>query len=94
MAFSLRGLQRVLLRKDTCLFVCLSYNLDLEEKRDGLNWSDHKTLPLSEQGTLCVTGPNQVTVILLFPPRYVVVAIYLKVKAAAGRKFVCDRNTS
>ncbi|XP_034389640.1 membrane-associated guanylate kinase, WW and PDZ domain-containing protein 3 [Cyclopterus lumpus] len=35
------------------------YNLDLEEKREGLNWSDHKTLPLSEQGTLCVTGPNQ-----------------------------------
>ncbi|XP_034441295.1 membrane-associated guanylate kinase, WW and PDZ domain-containing protein 3-like isoform X2 [Hippoglossus hippoglossus] len=35
------------------------YNLDLEEKRDGVNWSDHKTLPLSEQGTLCVTGPNQ-----------------------------------
>ncbi|XP_044026154.1 membrane-associated guanylate kinase, WW and PDZ domain-containing protein 3 isoform X2 [Siniperca chuatsi] len=35
------------------------YNLDVEEKREGLNWSDHKTLPLSEQGTLCVTGPNQ-----------------------------------
>ncbi|XP_039972443.1 membrane-associated guanylate kinase, WW and PDZ domain-containing protein 3 isoform X1 [Xiphias gladius] len=35
------------------------YNLDLEEKREGVNWSDHKTLPLSEQGTLCVTGPNQ-----------------------------------
>ncbi|XP_067442666.1 membrane-associated guanylate kinase, WW and PDZ domain-containing protein 3-like isoform X1 [Thunnus thynnus] len=35
------------------------YNLDLEEKTDGVNWSDHKTLPLSEQGTLCVTGPNQ-----------------------------------
>ncbi|CAK6972921.1 membrane-associated guanylate kinase%2C WW and PDZ domain-containing protein 3-like isoform X1 [Scomber scombrus] len=35
------------------------YNLDLEEKIDGVNWSDHKTLPLSEQGTLCVTGPNQ-----------------------------------
>ncbi|XP_018539385.1 membrane-associated guanylate kinase, WW and PDZ domain-containing protein 3 isoform X2 [Lates calcarifer] len=35
------------------------YNLDLEEKREGVNWSDHKNLPLSEQGTLCVTGPNQ-----------------------------------
>lgn len=32
----------------------------MEDKRDGGNWSDHKTLPLSEQGTLCVTGPNQV----------------------------------
>ncbi|KAM4741735.1 membrane-associated guanylate kinase, WW and PDZ domain-containing protein 3 isoform 3-T3 [Anableps anableps] len=36
-----------------------SYNLDLEDKRDGVNWSDHKTLPPGEQGTLCVTGPNQ-----------------------------------
>uniref|UniRef100_A0A8D3A3I6 Membrane-associated guanylate kinase, WW and PDZ domain-containing protein 3 n=1 Tax=Scophthalmus maximus TaxID=52904 RepID=A0A8D3A3I6_SCOMX len=35
------------------------YNLDLEERRDGVSWSDHNTLPLSEQGTLCVTGPNQ-----------------------------------
>ncbi|KAA8593233.1 hypothetical protein FQN60_009349 [Etheostoma spectabile] len=35
------------------------YNLDLEEKREIVNWSDHKTLPLCEQGTLCVTGPNQ-----------------------------------
>ncbi|XP_026203646.1 membrane-associated guanylate kinase, WW and PDZ domain-containing protein 3 [Anabas testudineus] len=35
------------------------YNLDVEEKREGVNWSDHKTLSLSEQGTLCVTGPNQ-----------------------------------
>ncbi|XP_071350166.1 membrane-associated guanylate kinase, WW and PDZ domain-containing protein 3 isoform X1 [Trachinotus anak] len=35
------------------------YNLDLEEKREGVNWSDHKTLSLSEQGTLCVTGTNQ-----------------------------------
>ncbi|XP_078026564.1 membrane-associated guanylate kinase, WW and PDZ domain-containing protein 3 isoform X1 [Epinephelus lanceolatus] len=35
------------------------YNLDLDEKREGVNWSEHKTLPLSEQGTLCVTGPNQ-----------------------------------
>ncbi|XP_075952873.1 membrane-associated guanylate kinase, WW and PDZ domain-containing protein 3 [Anarhichas minor] len=35
------------------------YNLDLEEKRDGVNWSEHRTLSHSEQGTLCVTGPNQ-----------------------------------
>ncbi|KAM7423092.1 hypothetical protein PAMA_010900 [Pampus argenteus] len=35
------------------------YNLDLEDKTDGVNWSDHKSLPLSEQGMLCVTGPNQ-----------------------------------
>jgi len=47
------------------LFWFFSYNLDLEEKREGLNWSDHKTLPLSEQGTLCVTGPNQVRQVLL-----------------------------
>ncbi|XP_029989383.1 membrane-associated guanylate kinase, WW and PDZ domain-containing protein 3 isoform X2 [Sphaeramia orbicularis] len=39
--------------------VVQSYNLDLDEKRDGINWSDHNALPLSEQGTLCVTGPNQ-----------------------------------
>ncbi|KAM9409757.1 membrane-associated guanylate kinase, WW and PDZ domain-containing protein 3 [Pholidichthys leucotaenia] len=36
-----------------------SYNLDLEEKGEGVNWSEHKTLPLGETGTLCVTGPNQ-----------------------------------
>ncbi|XP_032405172.1 LOW QUALITY PROTEIN: membrane-associated guanylate kinase, WW and PDZ domain-containing protein 3 [Xiphophorus hellerii] len=35
------------------------YNLDMEDKRDVVNWSDHKTLPPGEQGTLCVTGPNQ-----------------------------------
>ncbi|KAM4612945.1 membrane-associated guanylate kinase, WW and PDZ domain-containing protein 3 [Polymixia lowei] len=35
------------------------YNLDFDEKREGVNWTDYKTLPLSEQGTLCVTGPNQ-----------------------------------
>ncbi|XP_074524453.1 membrane-associated guanylate kinase, WW and PDZ domain-containing protein 3 isoform X1 [Halichoeres trimaculatus] len=35
------------------------YNLDMEEKREGVNRSDHKSLSLSEQGTLCVTGPNQ-----------------------------------
>ncbi|XP_073324491.1 membrane-associated guanylate kinase, WW and PDZ domain-containing protein 3 [Pagrus major] len=34
------------------------YNLDMEEKREAVNWSDHKSLSL-EQGTLCVTGPNQ-----------------------------------
>lgn len=39
--------------------VCCSYNLDMEEKRDAVNWSDHKSLSL-EQGTMCVTGPNQV----------------------------------
>ncbi|KAM6928054.1 membrane-associated guanylate kinase, WW and PDZ domain-containing protein 3 [Xenentodon cancila] len=33
------------------------FNLDLEDKRDGLNRSDHKAL--GEMGTLCVTGPNQ-----------------------------------
>lgn len=32
----------------------------MEEKRDGVSWPDHKALPLNEQGTLCVTGPNQV----------------------------------
>ncbi|XP_034021721.1 membrane-associated guanylate kinase, WW and PDZ domain-containing protein 3 isoform X2 [Thalassophryne amazonica] len=37
-----------------------SYNFDLDEKKEGANWSDHKTLAPSEQGTLCVTGPNQV----------------------------------
>lgn len=41
-------------------YLYFSYNLDVEEKRDGVNFSDHKTLPLSEQGALCVTGPNQV----------------------------------
>ncbi|XP_029006132.1 membrane-associated guanylate kinase, WW and PDZ domain-containing protein 3 isoform X2 [Betta splendens] len=35
------------------------YNLDGEEKREGVNWSDNKALPLGEQGALCVTGPNQ-----------------------------------
>uniref|UniRef100_A0A3B4Z0V1 Membrane-associated guanylate kinase, WW and PDZ domain-containing protein 3 n=1 Tax=Stegastes partitus TaxID=144197 RepID=A0A3B4Z0V1_9TELE len=35
------------------------YNLDLEEKSEGVNWSDHKNLPLGELGTMCVTGPNQ-----------------------------------
>ncbi|CAL8336862.1 unnamed protein product [Lota lota] len=36
-----------------------SYNLDSEEKRDTLSWSDYSSLPRAEQGTLCVTGPNQ-----------------------------------
>ncbi|KAM6980866.1 membrane-associated guanylate kinase, WW and PDZ domain-containing protein 3 [Aplochiton taeniatus] len=36
------------------------YNLDLEEKGEAGSWADYKTLPLSEQGTLCVTGPKQV----------------------------------
>lgn len=54
--------------------VCCSYNLDFEEKSDGVNWSDHKTLPLSDQGTLCVTGPNQVRIIILFLPLYAVLA--------------------
>uniref|UniRef100_A0A8C8D1S9 Membrane-associated guanylate kinase, WW and PDZ domain-containing protein 3-like n=1 Tax=Oncorhynchus tshawytscha TaxID=74940 RepID=A0A8C8D1S9_ONCTS len=28
-------------------------------KREGVTWADYKTLPLSEQGTMCVTGPKQ-----------------------------------
>ncbi|CAL8382044.1 unnamed protein product [Boreogadus saida] len=36
-----------------------SYNLDSEEKRDTLSWSDYNSLPRADQGTLCVTGPNQ-----------------------------------
>lgn len=44
--------------------VCCSYNMDLEENRDAVNYSDFKTLPLSEQGALCVTGPNQVRILL------------------------------
>lgn len=63
--------------------VCFSYNLDVEEKREGVNWSDHKTLPLSEQGTLCVTGPNQVRIMSLFLPSYcmlVVLATVLRLK--------------
>ncbi|CAB1314866.1 unnamed protein product, partial [Coregonus sp. 'balchen'] len=41
------------------------YNLDLEEKREGVTWADYKTLPLSEQGTMCVTGPKQARLISL-----------------------------
>lgn len=37
----------------------------MEDKRDVVNWPDHKTLPPGEQGTLCVTGPNQVTINIL-----------------------------
>ncbi|XP_061543155.1 membrane-associated guanylate kinase, WW and PDZ domain-containing protein 3-like isoform X2 [Phycodurus eques] len=46
------------------------YNLDLEDKRDGISWSEHKNIPV-EQGALCVTGPNQgcVTVELDRSPR-------------------------
>uniref|UniRef100_A0A8C9QYM2 Membrane associated guanylate kinase, WW and PDZ domain containing 3 n=1 Tax=Scleropages formosus TaxID=113540 RepID=A0A8C9QYM2_SCLFO len=35
------------------------YNLELEEKRDGVAWAEYKTLPQSEQGTLCVIGSKQ-----------------------------------
>ena len=45
----------------------------MEEKREAVNWSDHKSLSL-EQGTMCVTGPNQVRTILLFLQLYVVYA--------------------
>lgn len=41
-------------------------------KRDTVNYSDFKTLPLSEQGTLCVTGPNQVRILLFFVLSYLV----------------------
>ncbi|XP_049590065.1 membrane-associated guanylate kinase, WW and PDZ domain-containing protein 3 isoform X1 [Syngnathus scovelli] len=34
------------------------YNLDMEDKREGVSWSEHKNIPV-EQGALCVTGPNQ-----------------------------------
>uniref|UniRef100_A0A3Q2XBK5 Membrane-associated guanylate kinase, WW and PDZ domain-containing protein 3 n=1 Tax=Hippocampus comes TaxID=109280 RepID=A0A3Q2XBK5_HIPCM len=34
------------------------YNLDLEDKRDGVSWPEHKNIPV-ERGALCVTGPNQ-----------------------------------
>ncbi|XP_066520229.1 membrane-associated guanylate kinase, WW and PDZ domain-containing protein 3 isoform X2 [Hoplias malabaricus] len=35
------------------------YNLDKEECRDELVWAEYKTLPMSEKGTLCVTGSKQ-----------------------------------
>ncbi|XP_061689791.1 membrane-associated guanylate kinase, WW and PDZ domain-containing protein 3-like isoform X2 [Syngnathoides biaculeatus] len=47
------------------------YNLDLEDKRDGVSWSQHKNIPVEQPGVLCVTGPNQgcVTVELDRSPR-------------------------
>uniref|UniRef100_A0A8C7J468 Membrane-associated guanylate kinase, WW and PDZ domain-containing protein 3 n=1 Tax=Oncorhynchus kisutch TaxID=8019 RepID=A0A8C7J468_ONCKI len=30
-----------------------------QRSREGVTWADYKTLPLSEQGTMCVTGPRQ-----------------------------------
>ncbi|KAM8914364.1 membrane-associated guanylate kinase, WW and PDZ domain-containing protein 3 isoform 2-T2 [Spinachia spinachia] len=35
------------------------YNLDLEQNREGVDWSEPRSLSLGEQGTMCVTGPNQ-----------------------------------
>ncbi|XP_035380325.1 membrane-associated guanylate kinase, WW and PDZ domain-containing protein 3 [Electrophorus electricus] len=35
------------------------YNLDTEDTRDELAWAEYKTLPMSEKGTLCVTGSKQ-----------------------------------
>ncbi|XP_049335142.1 membrane-associated guanylate kinase, WW and PDZ domain-containing protein 3 isoform X2 [Astyanax mexicanus] len=35
------------------------YNLDMEEMRDELAWAEYKTLPITEKGTLCVTGSKQ-----------------------------------
>ncbi|XP_056606175.1 membrane-associated guanylate kinase, WW and PDZ domain-containing protein 3 isoform X2 [Triplophysa dalaica] len=35
------------------------YNLDMDELRDELAWMEYKALPLSEQGTLCVTNSKQ-----------------------------------
>ncbi|XP_062329761.1 membrane-associated guanylate kinase, WW and PDZ domain-containing protein 3 isoform X2 [Osmerus eperlanus] len=35
------------------------FNLDLEENREEVSWSEYKTLPVGDQGTLCVTGPKQ-----------------------------------
>ncbi|XP_072540800.1 membrane-associated guanylate kinase, WW and PDZ domain-containing protein 3 isoform X2 [Salminus brasiliensis] len=35
------------------------YNLDMDEIRDELAWAEYKTLPMSEKGTLCVTGSKQ-----------------------------------
>lgn len=61
--------------------------MDMEEKREGVNWSDHKTVPLSEQGTLCVTGPNQVRLILLFLPLYIVLATIGRLKLLREQVF-------
>nr|XP_055068689.1 membrane-associated guanylate kinase, WW and PDZ domain-containing protein 3 isoform X3 [Misgurnus anguillicaudatus] len=35
------------------------YNLDMDELRDGLAWTEYKALPMSEQGTLCVSNFKQ-----------------------------------
>lgn len=59
---------QVSLKELSAYAVCSSYNLDMEERKEGVNWSDHKTLSLGETGTLCVTGPNQVRAILFFLP--------------------------
>uniref|UniRef100_A0AAY4DL75 Membrane-associated guanylate kinase, WW and PDZ domain-containing protein 3 n=1 Tax=Denticeps clupeoides TaxID=299321 RepID=A0AAY4DL75_9TELE len=32
---------------------------DLDDKRDVVAWAEYKTLPASEQGTLCITGSKQ-----------------------------------
>lgn len=57
---------QVSLKELSAYAVCSSYNLDMEERKEGVNWSDHKTLSLGETGTLCVTGPNQVRAIPFF----------------------------
>ncbi|KAL4622499.1 membrane-associated guanylate kinase, WW and PDZ domain-containing protein 3 isoform X1 [Arapaima gigas] len=44
--------QQAASREDRC-------NLEVEEKREGVAWAEYKTVPQSEQGTLCVTGPKQ-----------------------------------
>ncbi|XP_039549332.1 membrane-associated guanylate kinase, WW and PDZ domain-containing protein 3 isoform X1 [Pimephales promelas] len=35
------------------------YNLDMDEIRDELIWTEYKALPMSEQGTLCVANSKQ-----------------------------------
>ncbi|KAG9352888.1 hypothetical protein JZ751_017464, partial [Albula glossodonta] len=35
------------------------YNLDMEDRRDGITWAEYKTLPQTEQGTLCIVGSKQ-----------------------------------
>lgn len=44
-------------------FIC-RYNLDMDDIRDELAWAEYKTLPMSEKGTLCVTGSKQVCFVL------------------------------
>lgn len=41
------------------------YNLDMDEIRDELIWTEYKALPMSEQGTLCVANSKQVRVTLI-----------------------------